>query len=94
MKSYYSLNFSALAPLPLLILPWLNPFTSGPNPTVLPYLFSWLFASGLLLWWCAVPQSDAKRARTVAGAWVIAALVTAALGLLQYFDISRDWAPR
>jgi len=29
----------------------------------------------------------------VALAWLVAACASAVLGLLQYFDISRDWAP-
>jgi O-antigen ligase len=82
-----------LAPLPLLILPWLNPFTSGPNASVLPYLFSWACASAVLLWWCAVRQTNVQRTYTLAGAWLFAALVSAVLGLLQYFDVSHDWAP-
>ena len=86
-------RLALLAPLPLLILPWLNPFTSGPNASVLPYLFTWACASALLLWWCAVPQSDAQRARTLAAAWLLAACASAVLGLLQYFDVSQDWAP-
>ncbi len=86
-------QLAALAPLPLLVLPWLNPFTSGPNSSVLPYLLSWACASAALLWWCGVPQTNVQRARAVAGAWVLAALVSAVLGLLQFFDVSRDWAP-
>ena len=86
-------QLASLAPLPLLILPWINPFTSGPNSSVLPYLFAWACASALLLWWYVVPQSDAQRVRTVAGTWATAACASAVLGLLQYFDVSRDWAP-
>jgi len=77
----------------LLVLPWLNPFTGGPNASVLPFLFTWICASAVLLWWCAVPQSDVQRARTVALAWLVAACVSAVLGLLQYFDLSHGWAP-
>ena len=79
--------------LALLVFPWLNPFTSGPNSTVLPYLLSWACASVALLWWAALVQTDTQRLRTVALAWLVAACVSAVLGLLQYFDISRDWAP-
>ena len=82
-----------VATLPLLVFPWLNPFTSGPNSTVLPYLLSWACASAALLWWAALAQTDTQRLRTVALAWLVAACASAVLGLLQYFDISRDWAP-
>ncbi len=79
--------------LALLVFPWLNPFTSGPNSTVLPYLLTWACASVALLGWAALAQTDTQRLRTVALAWLVAACVSAVLGLLQYFDISRDWAP-
>ena len=79
--------------LALLVFPWLNPFTSGPNSTVLPYLLSWACASVALLGWAALAQTDTQRLRTVALAWLVAACASAVLGLLQYFDISRDWAP-
>ena len=81
------------ATLPLLVFPWLNPFTSGPNSTVLPYLLTWACASVALWWWAALAQTDTQRLRTVALAWLVAACASAVLGLLQYFDISRDWAP-
>jgi O-antigen ligase len=74
-------------------LPWLNPFTSGPNSTVAPLIFAWFGASGAMLCWALLPQTGAQRLQTVSGAWVVAACVSAVLGLLQYFDISRDWAP-
>jgi len=86
-------KFSPLAPLPLLALPWLNPFTSGPNSSVTPYLLTWLCASAVLLWWYAVPQTNAQRVHTVVGAWTVAACASAVLGLMQYFDASRQWAP-
>ncbi len=84
---------AAAATLPLLVFPWLNPFTSGPNSTVLPYLLTWACASAALLWWAVLAQTNTQRLRTVALAWLVAAGVSAVLGLLQYFDISRDWAP-
>jgi len=82
-----------LATLPLLVLPWLNPFTSGPNSTVFPFLLAWGCTAVALLWWSALALTDTQRLQTVALAWLVAACVSAALGLLQYFDISRDWAP-
>ena len=79
--------------LPLLVAPWLNPFTSGPNAAVLPFLFGWACTGVALLWWAAVPQTPQQRFRTVALAWLIAASVSAVLGLLQYFDVSQQWGP-
>ena len=74
-------------------LPWLNPFTSGPNSAVLPVLVSWACVAALLLWWSALAITPQRRLRSVALAWATAACVSAVLGLLQYVDISRDWAP-
>lgn len=82
-----------MAALPLLVFPWLNPFTSGPNSTVLPYLLTWACASTALAWWAVLAQTDTQRLRTVALAWLVAASMSAVLGLLQYFDISREWTP-
>jgi O-antigen ligase len=45
------------------------------------------------LWWAVLAQTNTQRLRTVALAWLVAACASAVLGLLQYFDISRDWAP-
>ena len=86
-------SLAAATTLPLLVFPWLNPFTSGPNSTVLPYLLTWACASAALLWWAVLAQTNTQRLRTVALAWLVAACASAVLGLLQYFDISRDWAP-
>ena len=79
--------------LPLLVLPWLNPFTSGPNSTVAPFLVAWFSASGAMLCWSVMPQTRFQRLQTVTAAWAIAACFSAVLGLLQYFDISSDLAP-
>ena len=81
------------AVLPLLVAPWLNPFTSGPNAAVLPFLFGWACTSVALLWWAATLQTPQQRFRTVALAWLVAASASAVLGLLQYFDVSQQWGP-
>ena len=63
----------------LLVLPWLNPYTSGPTPSVWPWLMSafcavflWLFQRRL-------------HGGLIATTWVLAAAVSTAIGLLQYF---------
>ena len=81
------------AVLPLLVAPWLNPFTSGPNAAVMPFLVAWACTAVVLLWWALIPQTPPQRLRTVVLAWVVAASVNAALGLLQYFNVSQHWAP-
>ena len=80
----------------LLTLPWLNPFTWGPMPAVGPWLFSMVCVGAVL--GCgaiAVVPSTNRQAwvRAIAGAWLVAALVSAAIGLVQYFGISAALAP-
>ena len=86
-------QFLLLATLPLLVAPWLNPFTSGPNASVLPFLFTWACTSVVLLWWAALAQTLRQRVQTMALAWLAAASINAVLGLLQYFDVSESWRP-
>lgn len=71
----------------LLILPWLSPYTAGPTPNVWPWLFSaacavflWLFKRGL-------------DARLIASGWVLAACLSALIGLVQYFGLAPDFSP-
>ena len=71
----------------LIVLPWLNPFSPGPTAAVVPLLFAWSCAAGLLLL-RAGSHPHRQRAdwvRAMAGAWVVAAAVSAVIGLLQYF---------
>ncbi len=83
----------------LLTLPWLNPFTFGPTPAVVPWLFS-MACLGAMLGVGSVTtigpvHGDGMRGwvRAVAGAWVVAALVSAIIGLMQYFGASAGMAP-
>lgn len=77
----------AIAAFFLIVLPWLNPFSPGPTSAVGPVLFSWLCAALLLLALAAHRQQgkDTDMLRAVATAWVVAAAISAVIGLLQYF---------
>lgn len=66
-----------------LLLPWLNPFSGGPTPGVVPWLFSVFCAV------CAWLLSDRLSVRVVATVWVAAAVISAVIGLLQFFDLAR-----
>ncbi len=79
--------------LPLLVAPWLNPFTSGPNAAVMPFLFAWACTAVALMGWSLIGQTPQQRMRVVATAWLLAASANAVLGLLQYFDVSQHWSP-
>jgi O-antigen ligase len=77
----------------VLALPWLNPFALGPTPNVQPLLISWAsvaLALGLVV---VGRVSGAVLWRAAVWAWVLAAVISAVLGLLQYLDMAADFAP-
>ena len=79
-----ALAFAAIA------APWLNPFSSGPTPAVLPLLFSWICILAVL----GGGRGMVAAALAVAGgAWLVAALISAGMGLLQYFGASDAFFP-
>jgi O-antigen ligase len=69
-------------------LPWLNPFSPGPTPAVVPWLFTLGCLAVLLLFAARV-----RLAEVVASAWLVAALLSSLLGLLQYFDATAVFGP-
>jgi len=84
----------------LLTLPWLNPFTFGPTPAVAPWLFSMACAGAVLGIGAATGGTTAYGmgrqqawVRAIAGAWLVAASISAVIGLVQYFGVSAVLAP-
>ena len=74
-----------------LSLPWLNPFSPGPSPNVVPWLVSLVGLACMLAWLArARPR---QLGALVASAWLVAALVSAVLGLLQYFGATGALSP-
>lgn len=71
-----------------IVLPWLNPFSFGPAPAVVPWLITLASLAFILLWAARVPLADLAPA-----AWLAAALISAALSLLQYFGWSAAFEP-
>lgn len=73
-----------------ILLPWLNPFASGPSPAVEPLLFSWTCIAGVLFAGSVSPHRSGSETliRAIAGAWLLAALLSSLMGLLQYFGAS------
>ncbi|HSO44933.1 MAG TPA: pilin glycosylation ligase domain-containing protein, partial [Rhodoferax sp.] len=71
----------------LICLPWLNPFSPGPTAAVVPLLFAWSCSAGLLLLRASAHphQQRTDWVRAMAGAWLVAAAMSAVIGLLQYF---------
>ena len=62
---------------------------------MVPLLFSWACAAALLglRVWRVDVLTPARLAALVAGAWLLAGLVSSGMGLLQYFDAAAAWAP-
>jgi hypothetical protein len=76
----------------LLALPWVWPFTFGPTAAVEPYLVAAVVAALLLaLWPGARPGGGAGIA---AGGWLLAALLSSVIGLLQYFHLEERFSFR
>lgn len=78
----------------LLVLPWINPFAFSPAPWVVQSLLTALALAALLL--LRLPDGqDAGRVllRVQAWGWLWAALVSAVVGLIQYFDAGPAFAP-
>ena len=69
----------------LLVLPWLNPYTAGPTPNAWPWLVSALCA--VFLWLCRL------NAQLIATDWVLAAVLSAVIGLVQYFGDAQAFSP-
>ena len=63
----------------LLVLPWVHPWAPGPQSNTVPLLISWAVA-GVLLAFARLPGAD-----ELARGWALAALLSSAIGLLQYF---------
>jgi hypothetical protein len=75
-------------------LPWLNPVTIGPTASVIPILFSWMCAAGLVMAWQATADQGRNNnalAGTASLAWLIAAVLSSAMGLIQYFGATAPF---
>jgi O-antigen ligase len=70
----------------LMVLPWVHPWAPSPLPNVVPLLISWGCIGLLMVWGLRLKTKDIARA------WVIAALISSAMGLVQYFGLSDAWS--
>ncbi len=75
----------------LITLPWLNPFSPGPSAAAVPLLFAWACTASLLLAKACEGAATTRQdwVRAMASAWLLAAGVSAVIGLLQYFGASN-----
>lgn len=70
----------SLAVFLFITLPWLNPSSFGPSPAVVPWLVTLASLAFILPLLVRVRLADVAP-----GAWLLAALLSSAVGLLQYF---------
>ena len=85
----------ACAAFVLITLPWLNPFTIGPSPAMVPLWFSWICIALCMLVWAGTGHRRPADAmvRAIVMAWLMAATLSAVIGLLQYFKATDAWWP-
>lgn len=74
----------------LVALPWLWPALYGPKNDMWPNLVAWASAGILLVF---LPWTRERAELAIASGWLLAALVSALLGLLQFFDLENNLAP-
>lgn len=74
----------------VLVLPWVYPFAGGPSPAVLPWLITVACVASVA--WLK-EERVALQARTVAAGWLLAALLSSVVGLLQYSGMGSTMAP-
>ena len=75
-------------PVVLLTFPWLQNVSYGPSPAVVQGLLTWLCFACFLLYAVAAHISSRQKEHFIFGAWALAALVSACMGLLQYFGFT------
>jgi O-antigen ligase len=66
----------------LMVLPWMQPWAPAPLPNVVPLLISWSCMGLLMVLGLHVQTLDIARA------WAIAAALSSAMGLAQYFGLA------
>jgi O-antigen ligase len=71
----------------LMVLPWIQPWSPIPQSNTVPLLISWACVGLLLLWGVRIEPLDIARA------WGFAALISAAMGLLQYYGAAAVFSP-
>ena len=84
------MSFGLAALAVVVALPWLWPFTAGPMAAVQPYLVSAALGAVLLALW---PRGPQRGLRVAAWGWLLAALCSGVVALLQYFNLEGPFFP-
>jgi O-antigen ligase len=78
----------------MVTLPWLNPFAPGPSPATVPLIFCWVCVGGILgLCWGWFNSRTISLGSALAWAWFISGLLSAMIGLCQYFGVAGGFSP-
>ena len=87
-RAAFVVRMQSVAVAVFIALPWLNPFAMGPAPAVVPWLVTLVCLALALLW-----ARQVRLAELAPSAWLAAALLSAGIGLVQYFGLSAGLAP-
>ena len=71
----------------LLSLPWVQPYASSPLSNVMPWLISWACLALVLL------RARHLSTTAIAQSWAVAALISSAIGLVQFFGQAETFSP-
>lgn len=74
----------------LVAAPWFWPFLKGPLSAMWPDLFAWTMGAILIT---LLPLTRERAGLAIASGWLLAALGSSVLGLLQYFDLENNLYP-
>jgi O-antigen ligase len=70
-----------------MVLPWIAPWSPGPQTNTVPLLVSW----GCIAWLLVGGQR--LKPLDIARAWAVAALISSVMGLVQYFGAAEGFSP-
>jgi O-antigen ligase len=86
-KPTYSLG------LALLVLPWVSPFTYGPTTAVAQWLLSLACAAMAGILFSTSSCNGASKIEVIRNGWLLAAGLSAIMGLLQYLGLAAEFSP-
>lgn len=71
----------------LLVLPWVHAWAPGPLPNLVPWMVSWACLLIVLMF------SRRLTSMALAQSWVMAAVLSSVIGLVQFFGLAQAFAP-
>lgn len=83
-------SFFAVICCLLVALSWVWPALFGPKNDMLPSLVAWASAAVLFV---LLPLTRERAELAIASGWLLAAIISSVIGLLQFFDLENGLAP-